>query len=89
MKTFKVILAKNAQKDVKKLNQQISRRIHKKLRFFVDSEEPLDFAEHLTKPADAQYRWRVGDYRVLFDYDEDSKTITILKIQHRKEVYKK
>ena len=89
MSTFEVVLTKNAKKDVKKLSQQVARRIYKKLNYFVDSGDPLDFTERLTKPTDAQYRWRIGDYRVLFDCDEISKTITVLKIQHRREVYKK
>lgn len=88
MTSFKVVLTKNAQKDISNLDAQIAKRIQKKLVYFVDSGKPLDFAEHLTKPADAQYRWRVGDFRVLFDFNEKSKTITILKIQHRREVYK-
>ena len=86
MGAFEVVLTKNAKKDVKKLSQQIARRIYKKLNYFVDSGDPLDFTERLTKPTDAQYRWRIGDYRVLFDCDEISKTITVLKIQHRREI---
>ena len=53
----------------------------------MEQDNPLKFAEPLTKPADAQYRWRVGNYRVLFD--ESNGLITILRVQHRSEVYKK
>jgi len=35
----------------------------------------------------ADYRLRVGDYRVLFDVDWNRKTIFILKIGHRREIY--
>ncbi len=48
--------------------------------------DPLHFAAPLTKSADAQYRYRVGNYRILFDIEGEN--IVILHIQHRKEVYK-
>lgn len=85
----RVLLTRNAQKDIHKLDAQVAKRIHKKLNYFIDSGKPLDFAENLMKPADAQYRWRVGDYRVLFDCNEKNNSITILKIQHRREIYRK
>lgn len=34
------------------------------------------------------YRLRVGKYRILYDIDEQSKTVTIHRVQHRKEVYR-
>jgi len=56
------------------------------LESFISQENPLDFAEPLTKPADANYRFRVGAYKLLFDVDD--KNIIILLIQHRRDVYK-
>jgi mRNA interferase RelE/StbE len=48
---------------------------------------PYHFAEHLT---DIQaWRLRVGDYRVIMDINEKNKTISILKVGHRKNIYKK
>ena len=34
------------------------------------------------------YRLRVGNYRVLYDIDDRNKTITIHRVQHRKEAYR-
>ncbi len=84
---YEVRLVRSAQKDIKTIDRQIALRIQKKIQFFLDSQDPLSFAEPLTKPSDAQYRWRVGNYRVLFDVDQ--ATIIILRVQHRREVYKK
>ena len=33
------------------------------------------------------YRFRVGDYRVIFDMEKDKLVILILKIGHRKNIY--
>ncbi len=34
------------------------------------------------------YRIRVGDYRIIYSVDEDSKTVYIIRIGHRENVYK-
>jgi mRNA interferase RelE/StbE len=83
----KILFTKLAKKDIQKLDSQVRNRIYKKLKYFLAQKDPLKFAEALKKPADANYRWRVGNYRILFDQKND--TYIILKIQHRREVYGK
>jgi len=34
------------------------------------------------------YRLRVGNYRILYAIDDHAKTVTIHRVQHRKEVYR-
>lgn len=84
---YRITLTKTAKKDIKKLSPQIQKRLKPKLEWFIAQANPLEFAEPLTKPADAQYRFRVGAYRVLFDVE--GKNIIILHIQHRREVYRR
>lgn len=84
---YRVRYKKPALRDIKRLSPQIRARIKVKLEFFYAQADPLSFAEPLSKPADAQYRWRIGIYRVLFDLED--QTIVILRIQHRREVYRK
>jgi mRNA interferase RelE/StbE len=80
-----LLYKKPAVKSIGKLPPHIKKRIKAKLERFIEQEDPLGFAEHLTKPADAQYRYRVGVYRILFDVEGDN--IVILYVQHRSEVY--
>lgn len=35
----------------------------------------------------ADFRLKVGDYRVLFDKDEEQKTIALLRVLHRSKLY--
>jgi len=37
---------------------------------------------------DSGYRLRVGDYRVILDIDEGNLIILVIKIGHRKKIYK-
>jgi len=84
---YKLVYKKPAVKEIQKLPPQVKKRLKTKLEWFIKQASPLDFAESLKKPADAQYRFRVGVYRVLFDVE--ASTIIVLHVQHRREVYRK
>lgn len=86
MATYNLIYKKPAAKAIHKLPPQIQKRIKLKLEWFIGQANPLEFAEPLTKPADAQYRFRVGTYRILFDVEDSN--IVVLLVQHRKDVYR-
>ncbi|MCX6729651.1 MAG: type II toxin-antitoxin system RelE/ParE family toxin [Candidatus Saccharibacteria bacterium] len=87
MPKYQLLYKKVAVKSIQKLSPQIKKRLQIKLEFFERQEDPLIFAKALTKPADAQYRFRVGNYRILFDVEESN--IIILLVQHRKDIYRK
>jgi mRNA interferase RelE/StbE len=85
--TYVLLYKKPAVKDIQKLTPQVKKRLKNKLEWFIGQADPLSFAEHLTKPTDAQYRFRVGVYRILFD--AEGHNLVILRIQHRREVYRR
>jgi mRNA interferase RelE/StbE len=87
MSSYSLLYKKPAAKQIAKLSPQIRKRLKAKLEWFISQDNPLDFAEPLTKSSDAQYRFRVGAYRLLFDVE--GKNIIILLVQHRRDVYKK
>ena len=76
----------SAVRDLKKLSLGVRRIIFKKLSFYFKSDNPLKFAEVLKDKTLGEFRFRVGDYRVIFDVA--SNKAIILKIGHRKNVYK-
>jgi len=87
---IKVIYAKNARKDLQNLIKPVASKIVFKVEFFTDQKNPMQYAKKLKTPFANLYRFRVGDYRVIFDIgDGDNVTIvTILEIKHRKDIYK-
>ena len=68
------------------LDNLLKKKITNKLDFWVKSDNPLRFAENLTNSELGEYRFRVGDYRIIFDVE--GKNIVVLSIGHRKEIYK-
>lgn len=74
-----------ALKDLEKLSPETRKRILKKLKFFASVQNPFLFAERLKDFKFGEYRFRVGDHRVICD--KDGYKIIILKIGHRKDIY--
>jgi len=70
---------------LKKLPSEIQRRIAKKMRFYANQSNPLRFAEKLTEPREGEFRFRIGDYRIIFDVL--SKKIFVLTIKKRDKAY--
>lgn len=61
-------------------------RIIGKLDYFCVQEDPLDFAESLIRSDLGQYRFRIGDYRVTFDLEDE--ILVIHDVDDRKDIYR-
>ncbi|MBN2197658.1 type II toxin-antitoxin system RelE/ParE family toxin [Candidatus Wolfebacteria bacterium] len=59
-----------------------------KLDFFTKSKNFFSFAETLQYKKLGSFRFRIGDYRVIFDFENKSSKIIILLIGHRKNIYR-
>lgn len=76
----------SALRDLKKLPKDKQVFIIKKLDFYTSQSNPLKFAEKMIDKDFGQYRFRIGDYRVIFDVVNNK--IIILRLGHRKDIYK-
>ncbi len=83
--SYNLVYTHRAEKDVKKLDASIKRQIGEAILKLQDN--PLEYSEKLTDPKIGAYRFRTGDYRVVFDIEDND--IIILRIGHRKEIYKR
>lgn len=83
---YKVLITKEAKKDIDSLDITIKKQLYKKLLYFVSLSDIKVVAKKLNNHETGEYRLRVGNYRVIFDLDKH--TIVILRIQHRKDVYR-
>ncbi len=83
---FEIVYAKSVARDVKRISPKNLLKIKQgieELKNFPD----LPQIKHLSNHPVAEYRLRIGNYRVLFDVDWESNQIHILKIGHRRDVY--
>jgi mRNA interferase RelE/StbE len=49
----------------------------------------LDSYSHHRMKGIVAYRFRVGDYRVIYDFDRSKGVLHLLAVGHRREVYRK
>jgi mRNA interferase RelE/StbE len=82
---YKLVYTRRAVKDIEKLDEVTRARIAKSLARF--ENEPFRYAGKLTDPNLGTYRFRVGDYRVIFDVE--GRDIVLLRVGHRRELYKR
>jgi mRNA interferase RelE/StbE len=82
---YRLVYTERAERDIKKLDSRIKDRIGKTLLRL--KEEPMRFAEKLSDPILGEYRFRIGDYRVIFDIEGNE--IVVLRVGHRREIYKR
>ena len=81
---FEVILQKSAERDLKKLDSSIQKRIIDKL--FELKENPL-LGIPLTGHLSGLRKLRIGDYRAIYQIRNQELIILVVKIGHRKNVY--
>ncbi len=86
---YRLEYSPKAIQDLSRLDKQTSLRIVTKLDFFIEQANPLRWAKNLTSSRYGEYRFRVGEYRIVFDLAKDGSItiLLILRIKHRREVY--
>ncbi len=80
---YQIILVKNAEKFLDKLDSKNRERIIlalEKLRFRPEA--------HLKRlVGEKAYKFRVGDYRLIIDLNKEQLIVLVVKIGHRKNIY--
>lgn len=83
---YKVLITREAKKDIEILEVIVRQQLHKKLLHYASLDDINVVAKKLIDREAGEYRLRVGNYRIIFDLDKH--TMILLRIQHRKDVYR-
>lgn len=77
----------SALKELSKLPKAMVKKTEKAIDAL--AEEPRPVGVKKLKGADEDlYRIRVGDYRIIYSIEDEIKIIDIIRIGHRKEIYR-
>ncbi|MEY2480195.1 MAG: mRNA interferase RelE/StbE [Verrucomicrobiota bacterium] len=82
---WRVVFARTAEKELAKLSSEVQGRIGRAIRSLEGNPTPAA-AKRLK--GRAEFRLRIGDYRVLYTIEHESGLVTISAIGHRREVYR-
>jgi mRNA interferase RelE/StbE len=84
MESYKVLIRKSAAGELEKIPKKDLRRIVERLRG-LEAEPRPQGCEKLS--AQERYRIRQGDYRIVYSIDDESRTVEVVKVGHRSEIY--
>ncbi|MBM7635573.1 type II toxin-antitoxin system RelE family toxin [Streptococcus saliviloxodontae] len=86
--TYKVKLSPKVQKQLKKLDKHPAELIIRYLYKNIDgSDNPRSKGKGLTANRSGQWRYRVGDYRIICDIIDDELVVLAVTVGHRREIY--
>ena len=84
---YEVYVEKTAENDLKRLPPITFHRIIPEIRALAEDPRPSGCRKLSGSKND--WRIRIGDYRVLYEIDEKTKAVRIMRVRHRREVYRR
>ena len=85
---WQIELTRTAVKGLKRIDRKQTKRILDFLKKLSDSENPRQEGKALKGYMGEFWRYRIGNYRVICRIDDREKRILVLRIAHRKGVYR-
>ncbi len=84
---YKAIWHEETLKYLKKLDRTTAKKIVAKVKNYL-IQDPAKLGLPLKGTLKGLYRYRIGDYRIIYVIDQAEKKIIILNVNHRKKIYK-
>ncbi|HEX9974341.1 MAG TPA: type II toxin-antitoxin system RelE/ParE family toxin [bacterium] len=82
---YEIFLKRSAEKELENLPEKLHDRIVARLLALKENPRPINSKRLRGREG---YRIRVGDYRILYIIEEDTKKIEVYSIAHRRDVYR-
>jgi mRNA interferase RelE/StbE len=83
---YKVVYLDQVEDDLKKLDKPVVKKILARIETYL-AQDPKELGKPLKGEFQGYWRYRWGDYRVIYKISEREILIVVLRISHRKEVY--
>ena len=88
-KQYKVRLEKSAQKSLKKMDKNDSKIIMAWIsKNLINCQDPYIHGKSLQGNLKEKWRYRIGNYRLICNIDDEKIVILILEACHRRDIYK-
>ena len=88
MTGYRVEYSERAIKELKKLNRYTRQMIYAWIsKNLVGCENPRQHGKGLTANRSGQWRYRIGDYRLICEIKDNELVILALSVGHRREIY--
>ncbi|MEB3885078.1 type II toxin-antitoxin system RelE/ParE family toxin [Lyngbya sp. CCY1209] len=84
---YKVLLTRKAEKFYSSANRPLARKIARCLEVLEQTPRSHPNIKSLKGSLSGRYRYRIGDYRVIYQIDDDKNKVIVSLIVHRGEAY--
>ena len=83
---YRVELRARAEKDITALPPSVARRVLRVITGLRENPRPAGVRKLEVEGA---YRVRLGDYRIIFEIDDAGRRVLIVRVRHRRDVYRR
>lgn len=83
---YEIYLERAAERDLNKLSPEVFHRVVTAIQSL--SGDPRPSGSHKIVGSKKDWRIRVGQYRVIYEVDDQEKAVSIMRVRHRREVYR-
>jgi len=83
---YEIYLERSAEKDLKRLPVGIFEQIMTHIKALANTPRPSGC--HKITGSKNDWRIRIGNYRVTYEIDEKGKAVKVMRVRHRREVYR-
>jgi mRNA interferase RelE/StbE len=88
-KTWRIEISRTAERQITKLNREAQTAIQRFLRErLAATDNPRQWGKPLHGEKRGLWRYRVGDYRLICDIQDEKVVVLVLVVGHRKDVYR-
>jgi len=84
---YEVYLERSAENDLKRLPASTFQHILPQIKSL--AKNPRPHGCHKITGSKSDWRIRIGDYRVIYEIEEETKAVRIMRVRHRREVYRR
>jgi mRNA interferase RelE/StbE len=84
---YKLDFTDEGKADLASLDKIVAQRVLDKLKWFLQNIEAVNF-KPLEGNLSGLYKLRIGDWRIIYEFNHNDKVVTVHKVGHRKEIYK-
>ena len=83
--TYRVALSPMAARQMRKLDAQVRRRLQAALDLLAEHPRPPSATQLVG--GSGEWRVRTGDYRIVYEIEDDRLLVLVLRLGHRREIY--
>jgi mRNA interferase RelE/StbE len=85
-RTYSIVVLRPAARAIARLSPDVRTRVRQAIRTLATEPRPVGCKRLIA--TDGLYRIRVGDYRIIYDVQDGKLVVTVVRVGHRRDVYR-